>query len=214
MYDETRWKWVKHTQTHTHTTYSACDLACWSTTTPACYHTVAWGSFCFMRSSQEIPTPDWVCMSVFQTCCYPTECVSASRHAANKRGGAGAAWGRDKTTAAARSVYVCNCVSQYRWPLSAEKQKVRMCAHATPLASQREVSMCVFIKCDHVSPPLLNRRLRLVHVPPTEGSNSSRADASSLSGATIKNKQEVDGQGEGPMRVGFNCAAISTAHTL
>lgn len=83
----------------------------------------------------------------------------------------------------------------------------------TPLASfsQGEVEcvfvcMCAFsLKRDHVcppSPPAPNRRLRLVHVLPTEESNSSssRADASALSGATIKHKQEVDGQTGGPMR--------------
>lgn len=132
-------------QTHTQLlNYSACDLACWSTTTPACYRAVAWGSFCFMRSSQEIPTPDWVCMSVFQTCCYPTVCMSACRYAANKRGrglhGAG--------TKQQRLPGVCMCVcagaSQYHWPLSAEEnENVCTCNSSSLYPLWEKVCMCV-----------------------------------------------------------------------
>lgn len=58
------------------------------------------------------------------------------------------------------------------------------------------VSVCVCILSVTMPPPTFhtNRKLRL------EGSSSSRADVSELSRATIKNKQEVVGQCEGPMR--------------
>lgn len=74
--------------------------------------------------------------------------------------------------------------------------------------------MCVCVKRDHVSPPRSNRRLRLVHVPPTEASNGSLADASTPSGAAIKNKQDGDGQCEGPMRAGTRSAAILPANSF
>lgn len=195
--------------------YSACDLACWSTTTPACYRGVAWGSFCFMRSTQEIPTPDWVCMSVFQTCCYPTVCMSASRDTANKRGRGLHGVGTKQQRLPGMCMCVCCChtipLTSFCW--ETESENVCTC-NSSSLYPLREQCVCMFIKRDHVSPPRSNRLLRLVHVPPTEGSNSSRADASALSGATIKNKQEVDGQGKEPMRAGFNSALTSTANNF
>lgn len=65
----------------------------WSNATPACYHIVARGLFCFMGSSQEIPTPSCVCVRVHECVLdllLPNSvCVSASRNAANKSRGVG-----------------------------------------------------------------------------------------------------------------------------
>ncbi len=130
----------------------------WSNATPACYHIVARGLFCFMGSSQEIPTPSCVCVCACAWMCFRPVvtqlCVRVSKQKrCQQEQGGGLAGGssRDKTTALARSLWVSVCVSQYHWPLSAEKQKVRMCAHATPLASLltgRSVCVCVCV-CVH-----------------------------------------------------------------
>lgn len=149
-----------------------------------------------------------VCTSVLQTCCHPTVCVSASRNAANERE-EGACRGQEQgqnNTGCQESVRECVhvCLTIPLTSFCWEPESENACVHETSQASlligrNKCVSVCVCILSVTMPPPhthtfRTNRKLRL------EGSSSSRADVSELSRATIKNKQEVVGHCEGPMR--------------
>lgn len=169
--------------------------------------------FCLKGSSQEIPTfphPVCVCMfiSVFQICCYPTPsaCQQAVTLPIRGGGGGGVAAGGlqqgQNNAACQESMSVFWSHNTTDLFLLRKRKRECMCMQLHRLHCTRgEVDQCVCVSLSLTVSS--DGRLRPTHVLPTDGSSSSsksRADASTFSGATNTNKQEVNRLGGGPLR--------------
>lgn len=184
-------------------------------------------TFFLQGSSQEIPSPECVCVfyQEFASDLLSPDCVRVSKKKCCQqevgRGGglqgAGAGTKQQRLPVVYQSVFLTMPLTSFCYENESE------CVREPPVAGLHTgrgirararvcVCVCSLSVTMRLPRPCSSRRLRLVHGPPNRRKQSgSRADASALSWARTKNKQEVDGEGAGPA---INTAVIATTNAL